>query len=299
MMRDVLGVAEAPVIFAELSELAEACLTFANKLLGGENLTIVALGKFGGGELNYGADLDLLFVGDDTRSAQNLVTAMTQPSAEGMIASLDARLRPDGEKGPLVAPLAAYESYYRERAQLWEIHALTRARPINGPLSNDYVDIVQRIWREVGKQSDLLAKIDNMLERIQRERSSGSDFLDFKTGTGAMIEAEFLVQALQMRSGIWEPNWERALKSLRERDVISDRDTNSASQSYELLRRVETALRRFENKNMSTLPAAPEEQEKLAKRLGYNDVDLFAKEYGAARETIHALYERYIKARLS
>ena len=299
MMRDALGVAEASVIFAELSELAESCLTFTNKLLGGENVTIVALGKFGGGELSYGADLDLLFVGDDTRSAQNLVTATMQPSAEGMIASLDARLRPDGEKGPLVAPLAAYESYYCQRAHLWEIHALTRARPISGPLQDAYLDIVQRIWREVGKQSDLLAKIDNMLERIRRERGSGSDFLDFKTGSGGMIEAEFLVQALQMRSGIWEPNWQRALIALGENKMVSDRDTSNATQSYELLRRTETALRRFENKNMSTLPGAPEEQEKLAKRLGYNDVDLFAKQYRAARETIHALYERYVKARLS
>ncbi len=299
MMRDALGVAEASVIFAELSELAESCLTFTNKLLGGENLTIVALGKFGGGELSYGADLDLLFVGDDTRSAQNLVAATMQPSAEGMIASLDARLRPDGEKGPLVAPLAAYESYYRQRAHLWEIHALTRARPISGPLQDAYLDIVQRIWREVGKQADLLAKIDNMLERIRRERGSGSDFLDFKTGSGGMIEAEFLVQALQMRSGIWEPNWQRALIALGENKMVSDLDASNATQSYELLRRTETALRRFENKNISTLPGAPEEQEKLAKRLGYKDVDLFAKQYRAARETIHALYERYVKASLS
>src|SRR5437867_8077683 len=299
MMRDALAVAEASVIFAELSELAEACCTFTNKLLGCEDLTIVALGKFGGGELSYGADLDLLFVGDDTRSAQNLVAAMMQPSAEGMIASLDARLRPDGEQGPLVAPLAAYKSYYRQRAHLWEIHALTRARPIGGPLQDAYLDIVQRIWREVGKQADLLAKIDNMLERIRRERGSGSDFLDFKTGSGGMIEAEFLVQALQMRSGIWEPNWQRALTRLRESDVISDPDAGSAAQSYELLRRTETAQRRFENKNISTLPGAPEEQEKLAKRLGHKDVDLFAKQYRAARETIHALYERYVKASLS
>jgi len=299
MMRDALGVAEASVIFAELSELAESCLTFTNRLLGGENLTIVALGKFGGGELSYGADLDLLFVGDDTRSAQNLVAATMQPSAEGMIASLDARLRPDGEKGPLVAPLAAYESYYRQRAHLWEIHALTRARPISGPLQDAYLDIVQRIWREVGKQSDLLAKIDNMLERIRRERGSGSDFLDFKTGSGGMIEAEFLVQALQMRSGIWEPNWQRALIALGENKMVSDLDASNATQSYELLRRTETALRRFENKNISTLPGAPEEQEKLAKRLGHKDVDLFAKQYRAARETIHALYERYVKASLS
>ena len=299
IMRDVLGVAEASVIFAELSDLAESCLTFTNKLLSGENVTIVALGKFGGGELSYGADLDVLFVGEETRAAQNLVAAVTQPSSEGTIAAVDARLRPDGEKGPLVAPLAAYESYYRERAQLWEIHALTRARPISGQLQDAYLETVQRIWPGVGQQSDLFAKIDHMLERIRRERGSGSDFLDLKTGTGGMIEAEFLVQALQMRSGIWEPNWQRALIGLREIKMVSDRDASNATQSYEVLRRTETALRRFENKNVSTLPSAPEEQEKLAKRLGYKDVDLFAKQYRAARETIHALYDRYLKARLS
>src|SRR5207244_7439409 len=50
IMRDVLGVADAPIIFAELSDLAEACLRFTNRLLGGEGLTIIALGKFGGRE---------------------------------------------------------------------------------------------------------------------------------------------------------------------------------------------------------------------------------------------------------
>jgi len=297
IMRDVLEVADASIIFAELSDLAEACLRFTNELLGGEGLTIIALGKFGGREMNYGADLDLLFVGEDTRAAQNLVTAVTQPSSEGTIAAVDARLRPDGDKGPLVAPLAACESYYRERAQLWEIHALTRARPISGPLKDDYIEIVQKIWRQVGKQGDLFAKIDKMLERIRRERGSGSEFLDFKTGSGGMIEAEFLVQALQMRLGIWKPNWDHALTSLRENDVISDPDANSAAQSYELLRRVETALRRFENKNISTLPTAPDDQQKCAKRVGYKDVELFANEYRKARETIHALYTNYIQAR--
>src|SRR5260370_29523039 len=169
-MRDVLGVAGAPIIFAELSDLGEACLRFTNGLLGGEGLTIIALGKFGGREINYGADLDLLFVGKDTRAAQNLVTAVAQPSSEGTIAAVDARLRPDGDKGPLVAPLAACESYYRERAQLWEIHALTRARPLSGLLKDDYTNIAQRTWGDGGTQSDVLAKIDDMLERIRREQ---------------------------------------------------------------------------------------------------------------------------------
>ena len=114
-----------------------------------------------------------------------------------------------------------------------------------------------------------------------------------------MIEAEFLVQALQMRSGIWEPNWERALLRLRETGVLSNNDADRATKSYDLLRRIETALRRFENKNVSALPATPDEQAKLAKSLDYNQSEQFVKDYNAARETIHALYEQQIKARLN
>jgi [glutamine synthetase] adenylyltransferase / [glutamine synthetase]-adenylyl-L-tyrosine phosphorylase len=299
IMRDVLEVAPLTIVFAELSDLAEACLLFTNQLLGGQDLTIVALGKFGGHELSYGADLDVIFVGDDIRAAQNLVANVTQPSPDGVIASLDARLRPDGEKGPLVAPLAAYESYYPDRAQLWEIHALTRARPISGPLASTYMEFAAKIWRDVGQQADLFTKIDNMLERIQRERGSGNELLDFKTGVGGMVEAEFLVQALQMRAGVSEPNWERALARLRDNDVISKGDANQAAKSYELLRRIETALRRFENKNVSVLPGGADEQMRLRKRLGYKDVDLLAMEYRTAREAIHSLYQSYVKQRIT
>ncbi len=299
IMRDVLGVAKPSTIFAELSDLAEACVSFTNQLLGGDHLTIIALGKFGGCELNYGADLDVIFIGDDTRPAQNLITAVTQPSSEGMIASLDARLRPDGEKGALVAPLAAYQSYYRDRAQLWEIQALTRARPITGPSQAAYLDSIRTIWGKVGQQPDLFAKIDGMLERIHRERGSGNGFLDFKTGIGGMIEAEFLVQALQMRAGIWEPNFESAVARLVENSAISNSDGPRATESYNFLRRIEMALRRFENKNVAGLPATPEEQAKLSKWLGYKVVDTFVSEYHAAREAIHTLYEQYVKSQIN
>ena len=295
ILRDILGLTPTGTVFSELSDLAEACLLLVNDIIGSESLTIIALGKFGGREINYGADLDVLFVGEDIRAAQILIVAMGQQSAEGNIATLDTRLRPDGEKGPLVCSLAAYESYYQQRAQLWEIHALTRARPISGSARQQYIEMVQKIWHKASQQSDLFEKIDNMLERIRRERGSGNDLLDFKTGAGGMIEAEFLVQALQVKHGIWNPNWNAALRQLGERALLSGVDAANATRSYEFLRRVETALRRWENKSVSTLPADPTEQEKLARRLGYNSADAFTKEYVGARETIHALYEPQIK----
>lgn len=294
VLRDVLGLVDLQELLAEQSVLAEACLLRANKLAGSDDLTIIALGKFGGTEIGYGADLDVLFVGEDIRAAQNLTAAMAQPSAEGNLPALDARLRPDGEKGLLVSPLDAYESYYEQRAQLWEIQALTRARAITGPLQNRFIEMAQRHWKKAGARSDLFQQIDQMLERIRRERGSGSDSLDLKTGEGGVIEAEFLVQALQMKAGVWEPNWHDALTRLAGTSVLTAREAAEAKRGYEFLRQCESALRRWENKSVSTLPATRDEQEKLAMRLEYSDFDLFWQEYLAARERIHTLYERRI-----
>ena len=295
VLRDALGLAKPEAIFTELSDLAEACMLFVGKLLGSERLTIVALGKFGGRDISYGADLDVLFVGDDIRSAQNLVVTMAQPTAEGSIWLLDARLRPEGEKGPLVCSVETYQSYYANRAQHWELQALTRARAVTGPLQGEFIEIAKRAWRHAGQDVDLPIKIDNMLERIRRERGSGSDFLDFKTGTGGIIEGEFLVQALQMRENIWEPNWERALDQLGTRGHLTDSDVGELKLAYTFLRRCESGLRRYDNRSVSALSSDPGEQRKLAIRLGYHDFEAFRQKYANARETIHALYNRHVK----
>src|SRR5437764_5436310 len=263
MLRDVLHSGRpttAKNFGPELSDLAEACLLFTIRLLAGKQLTVIALGKFGGHELSYGADLDVLFVGDDIRAAQNLVVNMAQPTSEGNIWMLDARLRPEGEKGPLVCPLETYQAYFEHRAQLWEIHALTRARPMTGPLGAQFIQMAQDYWRKAGQRPDLFEQIDGMLERIRRDRGSGSDFLDFKTGVGGIIEGEFLVQALQMRENIWEPNWERAVDQLRERAILNDAEAGKLKQAYVLLRRYESVLRRYENKAVSVLPHGSGEQ---------------------------------------
>jgi [glutamine synthetase] adenylyltransferase / [glutamine synthetase]-adenylyl-L-tyrosine phosphorylase len=294
ILLDVLGLVQSAATFAELSDVAEACLIFVTKLLAREQLTIIALGKFGGREMSYGADLDVLFVGEDARAAQNLMIAMAQPTAEGNIWALDARLRPEGEKGPLVCSLETYESYYASRAQPWELQALTRARAVSGPLQNQFMTVAKRAWGRACQDADLFMKIDDMLERIRRERGSGSDFLDLKTGNGGIIEAEFLVQGLQMRGTIWEQNWERAVDRLHEHGHLRKSDVAKLKNSYALLRHCELVLRRYDNKGVSTLPSDPDEQRKFAIRLGYYELDAFRRDYLDARDAIHTLYQRLI-----
>jgi [glutamine synthetase] adenylyltransferase / [glutamine synthetase]-adenylyl-L-tyrosine phosphorylase len=294
ILRDVLGLIQPAATFAELSDAAEACLAFVAKLLASEQLTIIALGKFGGREISYGADLDVLFVGKDVRATQNLMIAMAQPTAEGNIWALDARLRPEGEKGPVVCSLETYESYYASRAQPWELQALTRARAVSGPLQNEFMEIAKRAWGRACQDVDLLIKIDDMVQRIGRERGSGSDFLDLKTGAGGIIEAEFLVQALQMRGNIWEQNWERALDRLHEHGHLGKSDVENLKTSYAFLRRCELVLRRYDNRGSSSLPNDPDEQRKFAIRLGYHELDAFRRDYLDAREAIHTLYQKHI-----
>jgi glutamate-ammonia-ligase adenylyltransferase len=295
-LRDVLGLAQLSSVFAEHSALAEACLVFVNRLRGTESdLTIIGLGKFGGGEIGYGADLDVIFVGEDVRAAQHLMVAMAQPTAEGNIWTVDARLRPDGEKGSLSCSLAAYETYYKTRAQLWEGQALTRARAIAGPLQNEFIDLAQNVWQRTGQRPDLFAQIDAMLQRIRRDRGSSSNELDFKTGEGGIIEAEFLVQALQMRAAIWNPQMTGALGQLVENGIMAKEDAEQLRQDYEYLRLIGSILRRWENKSISVVPAEKVEQEKLAARTGAKSLDEFAQTYREARAGIHAIYSRYMR----
>ncbi len=295
MLRDVLGLSDLAGVHAELSALAEACLTFVDQLRGSvADLTIIALGKFGGGEISYGADLDVIFVGDNTRAAQHLMVALAQATAEGAIFTLDPRLRPDGEKGALAPSLSAFDKYYEQRAQLWEIQALTRARPIAGPAGDDFLRIAKRAWREAGRQPDLFSAIASMVDRIRRERAGLSDELDFKAGTGGMITAEFLVQALQMRFELWQQNTGNALSALAAAGHIDGADAAQLRKSYAFLRAVESVLRRHENKSVSLVPNDPLAQQHLARRLGLESLDAFAEQYRGARTTIHEIYSRYI-----
>ncbi len=296
LLRDVLGLADPATLFAEQSALAEACLIFVNRVRGNESdLTIIALGKFGGAEIGYGADLDVLFVGNDIRAAQHLVVAMAQPTAEGSVGTLDARLRPEGEKGNLASSLATYEAYYETRAQLWEIQALTRARPVAGTLQNQFMDLARRVWRKAGQRNDLFPQIAGMLQRIRQERGSAADLLDFKTGTGGVIEAEFLVQALQMRAGIWNPQTMATLDELATTGLLPKEEAALVKESYAYLRLIESVLRRWENKSVSTLPAEETGQRKLAKRVGADSLDSFAQRYRVARESIHSVSSRYLR----
>ena len=245
-LRDILGLADFEQNLLELSALADACLQYALEVVMRQAkfkkppLSIVGLGKLGGREINYGSDLDIVFVTDADpknlpqlqRLAVEFLDLLGGKTELGAVFRLDPRLRPDGEKGLLVNTLEAYEDYYRERAGLWEIQALTRVRPIAG--NADAGAQFQKLAAAVAdfspknaaagfpleKKTGLAAwtpgwkkEIDAMRERIVRERTPpGKDRLAIKTGVGGLMDAEFLAQAFCLDRGWQEANTLGALQ---------------------------------------------------------------------------------------
>jgi glutamate-ammonia-ligase adenylyltransferase len=287
-LRDILHFAGSAQVQREYTALAQACLLHVQRSLGLENtLTIVAMGKFGGMELSYGCDLDVLFIGDDPARAAGLLKSMTAQTAEGIVFPVDARLRPEGQAGLLAVPLDAFAQYFRTRAQLWEAQALTKARPIGGPAQATFLAWARETWIAFGHRENVLPGIRSMHERVVRERAGRDGLLAFKTGIGGLMELEFHIQALQMRHAIWEPNTLRALAALAAARIISARAATDMEEHYLFLRRCEAVVRRVDNSSISMLPADPVAQRHVAIRMGFATSESFLTRYQAARDAIH------------
>jgi len=317
-LRDVLGIVTVEEANRELTGLAEACVEYALQVATRKNglpsppFAVVALGKFGGAELVYGSDLDILFVAPDkTRNlpklqkvASHMVDLLSSRTENGTVFELDARLRPDGEKGLLVNTLKAYEDYYRSRAMLWEIQSLTRARPIAGDPKTG--DSFRRLARELTNfrnpslplsafTPNWKKEIDHMRRRIEKERTpAGKDALAFKTGAGGVIDVEFLAQALAMEHGWFEPNTLASLSQARDAGVLPQADADLLIENLRHLRRMESILRRWSFEGEAMLPDDPAPQYRVAVRCGYPSAAPFLADVARWRTSIRKVYDRLI-----
>ena len=328
-LRDILGLAGFEQNLTELSALADACLQYALEVILRKHklktspLVIIGLGKLGGAEINYGSDLDIIFVtGAPARSlpklqpiAVEVMDLISSRTEAGVTFATDARLRPDGEKGLLVNTLEAYEDYYRHRAQLWEIQALSRTRPVAGnlglggrfqelagALTNFTPENVRANFKLRGarKGSGLSAynpkwrqEIRGMRTRIEKERTPpGQDALAIKTGAGGLMDAEFLAQTICLARGWQEPNTLRALERAHAEGALNGRDAARLIDAYRRLRRVEGILRRWSFEGETVLPDEEAPFYRVSIRCGFASAKEFRGAVAKWRRDIRAAYNK-------
>jgi glutamate-ammonia-ligase adenylyltransferase len=293
--RDVQGRANARETARQLTAAAEAAVRLATAAAaarqrerkGGEatgRFAVLGLGRLGAREMAYGSDLDLVFLHDGeggaeaaerhVRLAREVVALLAGGEDRAPVYRVDLRLRPDGEKGTLVASLAGFAKYERERGQTWEHQALVRARPVGGDpaLGREAMGRIAEVLWGGPPHAGIVAEVRAMRARV--EEAGSRDCL--KDGRGGVRDAEFLAQALVLRHGHEHPavrqgNTVDALGALRETGVLAPEEHEGLVTAYLFLRNVERRLRLTSGDVGSVLPSDPAALGALARRLGYVD----------------------------
>ncbi len=284
-------------VAAELSDLAagtlDAALAVARQRVGEAatscRLSIIAMGKCGGHELNYVSDVDVVFVaepadgGDEqeavrtaTQLASHLMRVCSDHTPEGTIWPVDAALRPEGKAGPLVRTLASHLGYYERWAKTWEFQALLKARPVAGDhdLGHAYADAINPLVWQAAKREGFVADVQAMRRRVLEHIPAKETDRQLKLGSGGLRDVEFAVQLLQMVHGqtdehIRQPTTLSALAALTKRGYVGREEGSALHDAYAFLRTVEHRLQLHQLRRTHLLPEDEPSLRRLGRSLGF------------------------------
>lgn len=262
-------------VAAQLTELAEAALAaglvVAEAEVGASAdgcLSVVAMGKCGGRELNYVSDVDVIFVGGDelgvaTRLASTVMRVVGKACFE-----VDAALRPEGKAGALVRTLESHRGYYLKWAKTWEFQALLKARPVVGDaeLGRQYAEMVAPLVWSAADRENFVAEVQQMRRRVEGHVPSEHAERELKLGRGGLRDVEFAVQLLQLVHGrvdadLRSPSTMDALAALGEGGYVGRQDAAELGASYEFLRTIEHRLQLRRLRRTHLFPAASDTDE--------------------------------------
>ncbi len=194
-------------------------------------LAVIALGSLGSRELDYLSDLDLMFVYEPRpeenadqipvpviRMLQRFMRMLSTPLQEGPGYNVDARLRPTGSYGPLAVTRSTWEDYYAHKADIWEVQALLRFRPVAGDtrLGSALQDISRTLCFQKRDPERVWPRLCSLRKRMEEERTAEKDdAVDIKLGPGGLVDLEFLTQGVQLTHAHENPRlWEGSTKAV-------------------------------------------------------------------------------------
>ncbi len=301
---DLADGADIEAVMTEITALADATLRAAYRLAltrvpVAPKLAVIAMGKCGGTELNYVSDVDVIFVAaeDEDLSAATTVAAALMEICGQVAWPVDAALRPEGGRGPLVRTLASHRVYYQRWARTWEFQALLKARPVAGEagLGKAWLAGLQPlIWR-AAERPEAVEDVRNMRRKIVDQIPPSEVDREIKRGPGGLRDIEFAVQLLQLVHGRADDNLRSgntlaALRALVAGGYVGRQDGKALEEAYRFLRQVEHVLQLQRLLRTHTVPVAPAAVRWLARALGLNETSFRTVWVGHAAEVrrLHA-----------
>jgi [glutamine synthetase] adenylyltransferase / [glutamine synthetase]-adenylyl-L-tyrosine phosphorylase len=253
---------------------------------------VIGMGRFGGRELSYGSDADVLFVHEPREGvseeeaskaafavANEMRRLLQLPSTDPPLL-VDADLRPEGKSGPLVRTLASYAAYYRRWSLVWESQALLRAEPVAGDadLGRRFIELVDPLrYPAEGLGDEAEREIRRLKARMEGERlPRGADpTTHTKLGRGGLSDVEWTVQLLQLRHAWAEPGLRttrtrEALAAAHAAGLLETEDAQTLDEAWLLATRVRNAVMLVRGRPGDTFPAEPRELAAVGRYLGYD-----------------------------
>jgi glutamate-ammonia-ligase adenylyltransferase len=297
---DLTAAIDVDAVMGRLTGLADATLNAALAIASAERpeaagmcrLAVVAMGKCGGGELNYVSDVDVVFVAEPAVSAagadpgngttdEALRAAASLASRMMLICAqvawpVDAALRPEGGRGPLTRTLASHLAYYRKWAKTWEFQALLKARPAAGDLElgRQWLAELQPLIWHAAERPEAVEEVRAMRRRIVDSVPPAERDREIKRGPGGLRDIEFAVQLLQLVHGraderLRSPSTLTALRALAQGGYVGLADGEALLRAYRFLRVVEHRLQLQRLHRTHTVPADPDALRWLAHAMVY------------------------------
>ncbi|MFL9682719.1 bifunctional [glutamine synthetase] adenylyltransferase/[glutamine synthetase]-adenylyl-L-tyrosine phosphorylase [Streptomyces sp. KL110A] len=320
--RDVCGTTDVAQTAAELADLATATLRAALALARAAEpadaaqcrLSVIAMGKCGGHELNYVSDVDVIFVGEPaegadeakalqaaTRLASHLMRICSETTVEGTIWPVDANLRPEGRNGPLVRTLSSHLAYYQRWAKTWEFQALLKARPVAGDpeLGSAYVDAVSPMVWQAAERENFVTDVQAMRRRVVDNIPVDRVDRELKLGPGGLRDVEFAVQLLQLVHGRSDATLHSgstldALAALAAGGYVGRADAAQLDEAYRFLRAMEHRIQLYRLRRTHLVPEGEEDLRRLGRSLGLrtDPVAALNKEWKRHASVVRRLHEK-------
>ena len=300
---DLLGMLDVPQVCAALTSVWVAVLNSAlDAVISSQTdqpaparISVIGMGRLGGGELGYGSDADVMFVcepvegGDETRAVKWSVSVAEQvrrllgtPSDDPPL-EVDANLRPEGRNGPLVRTLASYEAYYRQWAQPWEVQALLRAQPVAGDpeLGRRFVAMADTVrYPQGGISAQAVREIRRIKARVDAERlPRGADpNTHTKLGRGGLADVEWTVQLLQLLHGhevsaLRTTSTREALDAIGAAELVAESDVARLREAWLTATGARNALVLVRGKPTDQLPGPGRQLGAVATAAGWRNGD--------------------------
>jgi glutamine synthetase adenylyltransferase len=280
--------------------------------------SVLALGKLGGGSVDYDSDLDVLFVYGDgsinekfsaseyySRVAETVINALSSVTKDGTLYRIDVRLRPYGNKGQLAISQDALIEYFREKAEIWELLAFVKIRGVAGDrvLAKAAEQALRIAVHDRGfatAREDVRKETLRIRSLLEKQRARRKNEIDIKYGEGGMLDVYFAMRYLQLAHNVPDDEIDRStgfmLGDLHGRGLLTDVQHESLASGYRFLSSLDHRLRLVIGRTTKLPAVGSTGLDEVAHQLEFENAAALVEELSFHRLNVRAAFNEILES---